>query len=363
MRSRPLKKARRLFRVRKFPSVISLLEPQVFMYRENPEFFYLLGVSCLYTGDYGGAHSYLRRCAQLTEDDVDALAGLAAVALKRRENQEALRLWLEVLDRKPNHKEARRGLALLQKTDDPVALSEELSDRRIRRLFPAPGFHVPSGVWVALAVTALAAAGVVFGPQIVRGIRRQIEERRPGYEVLEVDEQPQSLTASEGEFRYILTAGEIEETYERIARLFNDFRDNVARREMNRLLLSNATPVLKERLRLLTSYTDEPDFTSFRDNYTYSEVASEPWLYEGCYVRWKGRTTNVRVGEESISFDFLVGYHTERVLEGIVQARIAFAARIEPSDPVELIGRIEADGERFRLLVTSVRRLAPEDAS
>jgi tetratricopeptide (TPR) repeat protein len=363
MKSRPLKKAARLFRARKYPSVISLLEPQVFMYRENAQFFYMLGVSCLHTGDYGGAHSYLQRSAQLSEDDIDALVGLAAVHIKRRENQEALRLWLEVLDRSPNHRVARRGLSLLQKTDDPSVLSEELSDRRIKRLFPSSGFHVPGVVWVGAAVTVVAVMGVLFGPSVIREVRNYLEDRRPGYEVLQTEDQPTLMTAAEGEFRYILTAREIEAIYDRIGRLFNDFRDNLARREINRLLASNASQAIKQRLRLLLAYIAVPDFTNFRDNFEYGEVAAEPWLYEGCFVRWKGRATNVRVAEDAITFDFLVGYHTEQVLEGIVEARLSFAARVDPGDPIEIIGRIVDVREDISVQVMSLRKLAPGTSS
>jgi tetratricopeptide (TPR) repeat protein len=333
------------------------------MYRENPEFFYLLGVSCLYTGDYGGAHSYLRRSAQLTEDDAEALVGLAAVHLKRRENQEALRLWLEVLDQRPKHRVARRGLALLQKTDDPVRLSEELSDSRIQRLFPTPGFAVPRWLWVVAIVSVLGVAGWNFGPTLVREIAAELGSRRPGYEVLDVENKPEVLTTPRGEFRYVLTSAEIESTYERVGRLFNDFRDNLARREMNRLLLSNASEALKERLRLLADYTTTPDFTSFRDNFDYDEVAAEPWLHHGCFVRWKGRATNVVIADDAITFDFLVGYHTDEVLEGIVPARLGFAARVDAGDPLEVIAQLRYASDGLRLDVTSVRRLAPEDRS
>lgn len=333
------------------------------MYRESAEFFFMLGVSCLYTGDYGGAHSYLRRSAQLTEDDAEALVGLAAVHLKRRENQEALRLWLDVLDRHPKHTVAKRGLALLKKTDDPAELSEQLSDNRIQRLFPNPGFAMPPWVWSAVVAFALGAAGWYFGPQVVPEVRDRITARRPGYEVLEMERQDGGLTTAQGDFRYVLTSAEIEDTYEQVARLFNNFRDNLACREINRLLLSNASESIKSRLRLLAAYTTEPDFTSFEDNFDYSEVASEPWLYDGCFVRWKGRATNVVVSSDQIAFDFLVGYHTDEVLEGIVEARLAFAARVEPGDPLEVIARVSYAPEGLRLEVTSLRRLAPGDES
>ena len=114
MKTKGLKKADRLFASGRYSDVIHLLEPQVYMYREHPRFYYLLGMSCLQVGDFGGAYSYLSRSGQLAPDDVDSLLGLAAVHLRRNETQDALRLWLDVLDVDPRNPQARRGLAALR---------------------------------------------------------------------------------------------------------------------------------------------------------------------------------------------------------------------------------------------------------
>jgi len=50
-----LDKARRKFRKGEFAEVIRLLEGTIFNYRDNHAFFYLLGMSCLRTGDVAGA--------------------------------------------------------------------------------------------------------------------------------------------------------------------------------------------------------------------------------------------------------------------------------------------------------------------
>src|SRR6056297_3739474 len=94
-----LSRAERLLRARKFSQVISLLESQVFLYRDNVTFYRLLGTACLYTGDYGGAYSYLQRAQQIKSGDSRVELGLAAVHLRRREIPAALGLWLSVLDR------------------------------------------------------------------------------------------------------------------------------------------------------------------------------------------------------------------------------------------------------------------------
>ena len=62
---------------RKFKAVVGILEPQVFKFRSSFQYYYLLGVSCLYSADINGADSYLNRASQLKGDDVNCLLALA----------------------------------------------------------------------------------------------------------------------------------------------------------------------------------------------------------------------------------------------------------------------------------------------
>ena len=79
MRSKTLKKATKLFKAGKYSKVLLLLESQVFRYRQSFDFFYLLGISCLRSSDYGGGYSYLQRAINIKPDDINTLAGLAVV--------------------------------------------------------------------------------------------------------------------------------------------------------------------------------------------------------------------------------------------------------------------------------------------
>lgn len=119
-----LGKAKSLFRRRRFSETIRILEPQVFTYRENPSFYFLLGMSCLMTNDTAGAFSYLKRAVQLDRDMIDARLALAVVHLKRMETEESIRIWLETLDDHPNNKLARKGLDLLKTNASPEKITE-----------------------------------------------------------------------------------------------------------------------------------------------------------------------------------------------------------------------------------------------
>ena len=361
-RQRTLVKASRLLRAKRFAEVISLLEPQVFLYRENFSFYYVLGVACLYAGDFGGAYSYLQRAQQLNHGHPGVLQGLAAVHLRRREAPEALRYWLKVLDEDPRNHPARRGLELVRRTTDPGDFVAMAESGRLRRFYPSLGFRFPLWTVPVAVVIIVAAVTILSWPTIRARLSPGDVPVRSGSEFAELDEAGDELTDFAGEYRYVMNDDEIERTFQRAGAYFNDFRDNLAQREVNRLLQSNASALVKERARLLSAYFEPPTFVTFRDNFTYRDVSAEPWLYDGCYVKWSGQTSNVRITDDEITFTLLVGYEDQRVLEGTVAVRLTFAADVR-SGPVELIGRVDHDTGGLSVEATSIRRLAPASGS
>lgn len=364
--TKALRKAHALFRRGKYPEVIRVLEPQVFLYRENALFYYLLGVSCLRTGDVGGAESYLNRASHIDDESVPVLLALAAVQVRRLRSDEALQAWLAVLEQDPKNRIAKRGLALLRETDSDAVLHEAIEGDRITRFLPAAGisFSRPLRLAaVAAAVALVAGLGVWLAPQLERRITdfRGPGDQRSGVELARLEREASELSTFEGQFRYVLTEAEIRESFARMGDYFNAFRDNLAMIEINRILNSNASPELKRRATLLADYIRAPGFAEFRDNASFAQVSREPWLYADSFVRWSGRISNLDIGEEEIRFDMLVGYETQRVLEGIVPVRLTFAARLAPAMAVEVIGRVSVADDRLQEIdATSIRMIHPE---
>ncbi len=339
------------------------------MYRDSYEYYYLLGMSCLYTGDYSGAYSYLRRALDI-EENVNAMLGLGAALLRRRQTDQALRTYLDIIDLDNRNQRARRALQWLRGLDSPEEALDWFESNRIRRILPRIGLFVPR--WISIPLLGAAATGLVL--LLVPVVQPVVNDLfapadREGSQFITPDESETSLITPPQEERFQLTPREAEQLLNRIGNYFNDRRDNMVRRELNRIRLSNASTVIRERAEMIRSYLTEPDFTTLSDNFTYDEVSEDPVLHADVYVRWRGRIANLETREDAIEFDLLVGYHDRRVLEGIVPARVQFAVLLENDQPVELIGRINhrdgdggGDGE-FSLDVTSIRRLNPSELS
>ncbi len=339
------------------------------MYRESWQYYHLLGMSCLYTGDYAGAYSYLRRASDLDLERTETLLGIGAVLLRRRQIDVAIATYLDVLDRDPRNARARRALQWLRTLDDPEDVVQWFESNRIRRVLPARGVYIPRPIRL-LGILLLVSVGLYLAaPYAVRFVRGIIQQDdRPGSEVLSLEDTDNltvdSPRGENGPTLYRFDNDEVESLFREIGRLFNSSQDNTVRREINRIVLSNAEERVKRQAELLRDYLQEPDFTTYSEmseEISYQEVADEPLLYDGVYVRWRGRIANLVVGEEAITFDLLVGYESGRIVEGIVPVRITYAVLLQNGQGVELIGRVRAlpgDGETpFTVHVTSIRTL------
>ena len=75
--------ARKYLQNKKFSEVIKLLEPRVLEYRDSFQFYYILGVACLYQGDVAGSETYFRSARHIKLNDVNLILAQAVIFLKR----------------------------------------------------------------------------------------------------------------------------------------------------------------------------------------------------------------------------------------------------------------------------------------
>jgi tetratricopeptide (TPR) repeat protein len=354
-----LRKAHKLFRAGQYSQVVRLLEPQIFRYRQNLTYFYLLGTSCLRTGDLSGADTYLKRALAIKPADINSLLSTSIVHIKRQETSEAISCLLQVLDEDSSNRLAGKGLSLIKKNVKPEQMASFAESARIYKILPSTGPSAFRVVLISLIILASCAA-LSFGVRAVvlaQG-NRVFRER-------EVDELSiKNITAVDlagGAYRYILSEKQIKSSFQNAKSYFAEYRDNFALREINRLLNSNASSAVKEQANIIRNFISPPDFTTFRDPFTFQEVNEDPHLYAGTYIVWKGKISNLFIGETEIRFDFLVGYETNQVLDGIVAVIIDFAATISQSDPLELLAEIvPQEDDSFYLKGISIHKIKPK---
>ena len=365
---RILLKATRLIGARRFGDAIRLLEPEVVRYHDSFRYYYLLAVSCLRSGDYGGALTYFRRAREIKMREPSVLLGLAVLHLRRGETDRAVELYLEALEKEPKNRTALRALNVIRKRGESEALAAFVESGRVEKLYP-PTPKAPPAAWAVAAVVAgtlcVAAAGLyfaysagIFGPQA-----RKTAAREGVAEVkLEADDRKTAVEAG-GSYRYILTTKAIVDEFDAARNLFLEYRDEAARMRINRLLESNASVSVKQKARMLSEYAVVPGFDTLKDRFAYAAAIKEPPLYRDVHVVWRGMATNLKETDKTTDFDLLVGYDTRSTLEGIVPVRFESAVPVNVERPLEVLGRIAVDGgERIRLIGLAIHQAASGSA-
>ena len=348
--NRDLKRARRWLAAGRSSKVIHFLEPKVPLFLEDPQYYALLGRACMETGLLTDADTYLNRGLQADPENLDVYLVLAVNHLKRKDPAAAVRTWLEIIDEFPDHKNtrfARKGLNSLKKISDQEQQDRFIEKFDSRKYLPNLGSRWPVRALVALLSVLLLLTVYYFKDDIVKA-ELLSKESRPGAELL-IPERGRSLTVSGGDILYPMTDSDLEKTLKRALRYYQDYEDNKARYELNKVKYSNAAGDIREKALSLLDSLGEPTIENIETNYSYAEVASTPWLYDGCWVLWKGMTANVVYDDDAIQFDFLVGFEDGKVLEGKVPVSVPFPVVMEPL-PLELLAQVKARDASFVLV-------------
>jgi len=344
-----LERAKKAFYGKRYNDVITLLEPNVIQYRDSFQFYYFLGLACLYTGDVGGATSYFQRARQIKMRDPDLLTAQAALFLRRGETHQAVEYYLEALEYAPQHRLAKRSLDFIRKKGDEETITTLSETGKMARFYPMPHrkISILRIVFIFISIIVLA-GGIGFGFKSVNSF--QVTSVRADLSSIVLDSNDRTaLVQKDGSFKYILTEHQILDTFASAQRYFQNYHDNAAQVEINRLLWSNASASIKQKARILMSYLAAPGFDTIKDKYAYSDIIKDPDLYLDCWIVWKGMATNIITTDNTLDFDFLVGYDTRNKLEGIVPVHFDKVIEVNPDKPLELLGKIANIGGKLEL--------------
>lgn len=325
--------AERLFRKRKWSKVIELLEPLEQVYHENTRFLFLLGTSYLYCGDTGGAYSSLRKAQSLDFRNKEILLSLAAVYIKRGNTEKAIQVYIDILDRYPECKQAKANIALLRsllKDNSDITANQKIA---YRFLPPRGQSFLPLLISILLLGAAILAFFLITGKE---SNARRSDIASIMLSSSDLENPGGNVTGA----RLIMTDSEIEKTFEKAKTFFSEYRDDKAIIELNKLLLSNANESIKEKCRTLKKLSNPPTFLTVKDRFAYKDVIKNPLYYDGVSVIWKGAVANLRTGGQAVSFDFLVGYEEAKTLDGVIEVYLPFETLISDGAGIEILGVI-----------------------
>jgi hypothetical protein len=345
-----LTRASRLARSGKYEAAIRTLEPEVNRYHGSFYYYYILGSSCLRTGDFGGALTYFRLAHETKMREPLAILGLAALFLRRGETERAVDFYLDILETDQNNRIARKAMRVIRRQAGTDDFSSWLETGKLPTLYPPipfAGFSAKEilGACAVLFAVCLLSFGCLIRVKVLPN-PFLTKSSREGAAVFSLSrEERMAPIQTDGSYRYTLTRIQTVDLYEKAHSQFTAFRDEAARINLNHILESNASEELKNRARIIISYMEIPGFDTFKrgDNVSYHDTIKDPMLYNEVHVILRGMASNIESNDAGTTFDFLVGYDTRKVLEGIVPVVFHYVVPLNPEQAVEVLGRILPD--------------------
>ena len=332
---------KKLLAHKKYHEVVRLLEPHVLEYRDSFAFHFYVGLAYLNLGEMASAKDYFSTAKKLKPNDPDLMAAIAAMSLRRQDTGKAVEYYLRILDIRPSYELAKKGLSCIRKYNSAEDLGDFIRTGKIKALYPKPNIMEFYVRYVKLAIVLFCFA-IVLGVSIPFLMSKFKVQKREDITSLALDStEKKKAIDMEGVFRDVLTHSDVILAYNKAQDYFQNFQDNLAQVEINKILNSNATFSIQQKALNLQSRLKEPRFDEIKDIFSYSEVEKKSYLYNGCYVIWKGMPTNVQKTAESTSFDLLVGYDTKTSLEGTVSVFCNFVSNIDVEKAISVLAQIK----------------------
>jgi len=346
-----LNKASLLAKKKDYEGALRVLKEFEDRYYDSFKYYYLYGVICLHSGSFVEALESFNMARKIKINDTSIKLGFAVLYLKRMNTGQALNYYLEVQEADPKNKIAKKALSIIRKNSASEALSDWMTPASLSKLFPAiPSASATPAKIIKISLITAAVLFLAYGTLITVNIlpnpfkTNPFNKRsgRPASEFALTSQERNNPVTNDGFFKYILTRDQAINLYENALSSFTSYRDEKAKIDLNRLLESNASALLKNRALLLLENMEVPGFDTFKrsDNPSFTEVKNESVIFRNVHVIWKGMATNVQVTDDSTSFDLLVGYDTRINLEGIVPVSFNVPVSVNTERPLEVLGRI-----------------------
>ncbi len=353
------RKSLRYLKRRDFSTLSYYLTAKVPLFGSHAELYYYLGLAQYYLKNFKSAEDYFKTGMEYDSEHVDIRLAAAAAALRQRNNSQAVHLWLNVLDIDPDNKKARKGLNVLRQKGNPIDIARFIRKGSMKQLEPALPSHIAFFDIMLIVLGCALVAGTIFlGIKISENFFMpslpSASPNRAGVEAYNLSSvRKKDYIQKEGEFLTQLTPKEIHNIIYQAKNDFNDYKDNKVRLELNRIKYSNASSAVKAQASVLFAALERPNFTNLDTNYTYREIFSDPIMYTDVYVHWRGKVQDVQFTPEAITFQLLVGYDDEKVLEGAVPVVVPFETFIDPILATEILGQVKIDDENHVYILAS----------
>ncbi len=352
------KAALRLFRKAEYLACVNILDEYLVREQKDQSAVKLMAFALIHTGQYLEAKRYLARSLTYNRNDIETLNAMAYLDLSQGDLTAGINSLLDALYIEKENEKIKSNLEMLKGGKDPKVLFSmiQAKDFLFLELPQLPWmdeaaekvFHfVRTPKFRLLAILALAAViltvMIAAWPSITNWVENYRYTRGFGsgsYQNITIQDID-SLVAERQNYKITLEDEDINKKFALIKQNIEMGKRNRAILLMNEILHSNAPEQMKEHVRFYQSFIPDANPSAIDYNPQYRDVARAPFLYQDVFIKWNGTIANLQHrGKEETSFDLLIDFVNDAVVEGIAQPHFPGFVKIRAGEKVTVFGHI-----------------------
>jgi tetratricopeptide (TPR) repeat protein len=358
----PLKLAMSEYRKGKRPlawkKMSELLELYTAGNEENVLAWKLLGLAEAENGSMDSASRAFQKASALDRNDAESLNALAWFDLLEGKTDAAVNRLLDALyideknaGFKSNLERIRgaRDVKMLARMEKPSSFIFVTLPRRsiFDSVLEAAGGMLagPFGkaALIGAGIVLLAVLGWVFYPLAVNFVRNANFTSEIGKNpIRKVSIQDvEQLVQERQNYSVRLSEDDVKRKFSQVKSFMAQRQFNRARILINELLNSNAGEGVKTQVDILQSLLPDTDPDAIDFIPQARDVIRLPFLYKDVLIRWDGMVANIdHRDQKETSFDLLINFVDEGVVEGIADCRLDGFQQLRNKDKVSVTGKI-----------------------
>ncbi len=352
------RKAVSLFKKEQFLGCVNILDEYLVHHEKDLPALKIMGFALIETGKYLEARRYFSRAQAINRNDIETLNALAYLDLSQGDINSGINNLLDALYIDKENEKIKANLEMLKGNKDPKIIFSLTKAREflIIRLPELPWmdeFAERFFAWLKTPsfrlILFIAGGGLLalFLTLAWPGMRNWLENYRytrgfgPGqYQNISIQDID-NLVEQRKNYKIKLDPDDIERKFALIKQNLEMGKRNRAVLLINEILHSNAPEQMKEHTLIFQSFVPDGSPTTIDYNPHYRDVVKAPFLYKDVFIKWQGTIANLEhKGKEETSFDLLINFVNDAVVEGMAQPHFPGDIKIRAGEKVTVFGTI-----------------------